>query len=105
MPQNGFMDSKRTTKYTRRLGQLDLEREDFIKHWEDITDYILPRSGRYFLEDRNDGMRRNLKIYDSTATRALNVLAAGMMAGMSSPARRHRSPAAGPCPCRELPRG
>ena len=75
-------------KYMRRLGTLKLERESYFAHWKKITDTLLPRSGRYFLEDRNAGERRNLDIYDSTATRALNILAAGMMAGMSSPARK-----------------
>ena len=75
-------------KYMRRLGTLKLERESYFAHWKKITDTLLPRAGRYFLEDRNAGERRNLDIYDSTATRALNILAAGMMAGMSSPARK-----------------
>ena len=75
-------------KYMRRLGTLKLERESYYAHWKKITDTLLPRSGRYFLEDRNDGERRNTSIYDSTGTRALNILAAGMMAGMSSPARK-----------------
>lgn len=75
-------------KYMRRLGTLKLEQKSYFSHWKQITESILPRSGRYFLEDRNKGERRNLSIYDSTATRALNVLAAGMMAGMSSPARK-----------------
>ena len=75
-------------RYMKRLGSLKLERESYYSHWKQITDNILPRSGRYFLEDRNDGERRNLDIYDSTGTRALNILAAGMMAGMSSPARK-----------------
>ena len=75
-------------KYMRRLGTLKLERESYYAHWKKITDTLLPRSGRYFLEDRNSGERRNTSIYDSTGTRALNILAAGMMAGMSSPARK-----------------
>ena len=75
-------------KYLRRLSRLKLERETYINHWSKITDNLLPRSGRYFLSDRNKGTRRNSDIYDSTATRALGILAAGMMAGMSSPARK-----------------
>ncbi|MBT7538312.1 MAG: phage head-tail adapter protein [Gammaproteobacteria bacterium] len=75
-------------RYMKRLGSLKLERESYYAHWKKITDTLLPRSGRYFLEDRNKGERRNTSIYDSTGTRALNILAAGMMAGMSSPARK-----------------
>ena len=80
--------SELNDKYIKRLGSMKLERESYYAHWKKITDTLLPRSGRYFLEDRNDGERRNTDIYDSTATRALNILAAGMMAGMSSPARK-----------------
>ena len=83
-----LLEVKRKSKYTQRLGRLKVERESYVSHWKDLTDNLLPRSGRYFLEDRNKGERRNLAIYDSTGTRALGVLAAGMMAGMSSPARK-----------------
>jgi hypothetical protein len=70
-----------------RWGQLRNERESWMTHWKEISDYLLPRSGRFFVEDRNRGDKRHNNIYDSTGTRALRVLAAGMMAGMTSPAR------------------
>ena len=85
MAVDTLRELKRTEQYTKRLGRMKLERSSFESHWKDLTDNLLPRSGRYILEDRNRGLRRNLAIYDSTATRALNVLAAGMMSGMSSP--------------------
>lgn len=70
-----------------RWGQLRNERESWMTHWKEISDHLLPRSGRFFVEDRNRGDKRHNNIYDSTGTRALRVLAAGMMAGMTSPAR------------------
>lgn len=70
-----------------RWGRLRNERESWMAHWKEISDYLLPRSGRFFVEDRNRGDKRHNNIYDSTGTRALRVLAAGMMAGMTSPAR------------------
>lgn len=70
-----------------RWGQLRNERESWMAHWKEISDYLLPRSGRFFVDDRNRGDKRHNSIYDSTGTRALRVLAAGMMAGMTSPAR------------------
>lgn len=63
------------------------ERSSWISHYREISDYILPRSGRYFEQDRNRGEKKHNNIYDSTGTRALRVLAAGMMSGMTSPAR------------------
>ena len=70
-----------------RWGQLKNERESWMSHWKEISDYLLPRSGRFFVDDRNRGEKKHNSIYDSTGTRALRVLAAGMMAGMTSPAR------------------
>ena len=66
---------------------LKQERESFITHWREISDYLLPRRGRYLMTDRNKGDKRNTKIIDNTGTRALRTLAAGMMAGITSPAR------------------
>lgn len=77
---------KRNKIYTR-WGALKTERSSWMPHWKEISDFLLPRSGRYFVQDRDRGQRRHNNIYDSTGTRALRVLAAGMMAGMTSPAR------------------
>lgn len=79
-------ESKRT-QYIRRWGALKQERSSWFDHWKEISEYILPRSGRFFLTDRNKGDKKHNEIIDSTGTRALRVLAAGMMAGMTSPAR------------------
>lgn len=73
--------------YLNRWGQLKAERSSWESHWKDLSDVILPRNGRFFVDDRNRGQKRHNAIYDSTATRALRVLSAGMMAGMTSPAR------------------
>jgi len=71
----------------QRWTQLQDERASWIGHWQDIAQHLLPRSGRFAITDRNRGTRRHNNIYDNTGTRALRVLAAGMMAGMTSPAR------------------
>lgn len=70
-----------------RWTALTSERSSWLDHWREISDYLLPRSGRFLISDRNRGEKRHRAIYDSTSTRALRVLAAGMMAGMTSPAR------------------
>lgn len=70
-----------------RLGQLKSERATWFAHWKEITTYLLPRNGRYFMQDRNKGWRRHNAIYDNTGTRALGTLAAGLMGGLTSPAR------------------
>jgi Bacteriophage head to tail connecting protein len=70
-----------------RWGELQSERASWYPHWKELSQYLLPRSGRFFIQDRNKGGRRHNDIYDSTGTRAVRVLAAGMMSGMTSPAR------------------
>ena len=80
-------DLKRRNDLLTRWGQLKTERSSWWAHWQEITSYLLPRSGRYFSQDRNRGGRRHNQIYDNTGTRALRVLGAGMMAGATSPAR------------------
>jgi hypothetical protein len=74
-------------KLLTRWGQLKTERATWYPHWKELSDYLLPRSGRYFIQDRNRGQRRHNYIYDNTGTRALRVLAAGLMSGLTSPAR------------------
>ncbi len=56
-------------------------------HWQSIATNLLPRQSRFFSEGRNKGGDRNQAIIDSAGTRALRTLSAGMMAGMTSPAR------------------
>jgi hypothetical protein len=70
-----------------RLGQLKTERASWMEHWQQLSAYLAPRQGRYFVTDRNKGTRRHNSIYDNTGSRSLNVLAAGLMGGLTSPAR------------------
>lgn len=79
--------SPKRDKLFTRWGQLKSERASWWSHWQEISSYLLPRSGRFFVQDRDKGWRRHNNIYDNTGTRALRVLGAGMMAGATSPAR------------------
>lgn len=80
------MSDERTRLWTR-WGALKRERSSWETSWRELSTFILPRQGRFFVNDRNRGEKRNNNIYDNTASRAVNTLAAGMMAGMTSPAR------------------
>ena len=89
MEQNN-QSNPRTPKQDKlytRWGALKSERASWVAHWKEISDYLLPRSGRFFVQDRDRGQRRHNNIYDSTGTRALRVLGAGLMGGATSPAR------------------
>ena len=48
----------------------------------------MPRKSRFFLTDTNKGDKRHQKIINSIAIRSLRTLSSGMMAGLTSPARR-----------------
>jgi hypothetical protein len=79
-------ESKRQ-RFNRRLAELTTERSSFIRHWQDLSEYILPRQARFTVTDRNRGDLRNNKIVDNTATLAVRTLSSGMMSGITSPAR------------------
>lgn len=70
----------------RRKAALEFERSSWISHWKEINDSLMPRSGRFFVNDTNRGTRKN-DILDDTGTAALTTLGAGMQSGMTSPAR------------------
>ena len=83
---DGLSDKQR---YLKRKSALWAERSTWLSDWQDLADYVLPTSGRFFASDANKGakVRKSKNVYDSTSKRGLNVLAAGLMAGMTSPAR------------------
>ncbi len=63
------------------------ERASHLAQYKEIGDNISPARQRYLTADTNKGSRRNRKIIDSTATKAMRTLRAGMMSGVTSPAR------------------
>ena len=63
------------------------ERSSWDSHWKDIASYQMPRAGRFLTTDTNKGGNKQQSIYDNTAIFAHRTLAAGMMSGMTSPAR------------------
>ena len=85
-----ILGSQRVTKtqqYMKRWGDIKDERSSFFGHWQELSDYILPRRGRFLASKRNDGSKKNGKIIDSTGSMAVRTLSAGMMSGITSPAR------------------
>jgi hypothetical protein len=75
------------SKLLQRWTSLQTERSSWISHWRELSDYLMPRSARFYKSDRNRGTKKHNAIFDNTASRALRVLSAGMMSGMTSPAR------------------
>lgn len=85
--QSGGTNIVPRDKLVTRWGALKTERASWWMHWQEISAFLLPRSGRFFVQDRNKGWRRHNNIYDNTGTRALRILGAGMLSGATSPAR------------------
>lgn len=72
----------------RRWTQLKQEREPYIQQWLAISELITPASGKFLDSStgHNDIARsRWNRIYNNTATRAANILSAGLMSGMTDP--------------------
>lgn len=87
-PANARAESDKQ-RLMRRKAMLWSERSSWLGDWQQLVDYIAPMSGRFTPSDHNRGdkVQRGKKINDSTGRRSLRVLAAGLQAGMSSPAR------------------
>lgn len=84
---NSSLKGKRGAVFLR-WKRLEDDRSSWRSHWIEITDYLLPRRGRYLIESQNSkGRKRSSKIVDNTGGQALRTLSAGMMSGMTSPAR------------------
>lgn len=84
---NSSLKGKRGAIFLR-WKRLEDDRTSWRNHWQEISDYLLPRRGRYLIESQNTkGRKRNTKIVDNTGGQSLRTLSAGMMSGMTSPAR------------------
>lgn len=63
------------------------ERSSWVTHWREISEFQQPRAGRFVVTDRNRGDKRANHILDNTALFSSRTLAAGLMSGVTSPAR------------------
>ena len=78
----------RRRRYARKQA-LWTEREAgaWVEHWRDIAQYQYPRAGKFDTSDTNRGGKKHTLVYDNTAIFSRRTLAAGMMSGVTSPAR------------------
>ena len=81
-------DDKQTRRrLLARKTALWSERSSFDAHWQEIAKYQRPRAGRFNVSDTNQGTKKHGSIIDNTALFAHRTLQAGLMSGMTSPAR------------------
>lgn len=73
--------------FTKRIGAMRSERASFISHYQDLSQFVQPRRGRFTTTDRNKGGSRHSAIINSRATQAHRIARAGMFAGTMNPAR------------------
>lgn len=80
-------DLKLRQRILTRWGTLKKEREPYMTQWLEISEHITPSRGRFLIgKNRNESRSRWNRIVDSSAVRAANILAAGLMSGMTDPA-------------------
>lgn len=72
---------------TQRNEALKTERSHYEGDWRELSDFVLGSRGRFLVEDGKTGRNRNERLYNETAKQAAHILAAGMQAGITSPAR------------------
>ena len=76
---------------SQRMARLENGRQSWLEEWREISRLISPKLGRFVVAtnetSRGRGEDKKRAIIDPTATRSLRRFGAGMMGGMSSPAR------------------
>lgn len=87
-PPKASIDAPATRQQVmRRRSALESDRTSWEAHWRDLSDFILPRKGRFLPGTANRGGAVNSRILNNTGTMALRTLASGLMSGLTSPAR------------------
>ncbi len=78
----------RREQYQQRFDALKQARASWEPAWKEITEQLIPYRTVWDRYKRNRGDKEDSKIFNNTPVRALQTLAAGMMAGITSPARQ-----------------
>lgn len=90
MAQPQIFNSNPTSQYTeleRMRSQLTQTRQPYISDWQELSLYFMPRGARFLTSEAGKGGRRSRQIVDGSALMSKRVLEAGMMSGITSPAR------------------
>jgi hypothetical protein len=77
-------------RLNRRLSHLQRDRAPWEPHWRELADNFKPRAGNWnnqSVESRGGKKVESARIINNAPLRAARTLAAGMMAGLTSPAR------------------
>ena len=85
------MQEEKFRKFSKELkdnmSRLQTKRQVWEGHWQEVSDYMLPRKSDVNTE-RTRGDKRNIKIYDATAVHSLELLASSLHGMLTSAAQR-----------------
>ena len=82
------MKNNYTKTYLRQYDELRRQRESWLPVWKDLCAYLAPTRGFFDGDEPNKGRRVDHKtLLDSSSGLAVEILSAGMMSGLTSPAR------------------
>ena len=85
MQSQQFRDLARQLK--DNLSRLQEKRSNWESHWQEVSDYMLPRNAE-ITKERARGDKRHTQIYDATAIHALELLAASLHGMLTSSANK-----------------
>ena len=72
----------------KRANAMQTEGSTWIATWRDLSDYIYPTKGFFHSTTPNQGSKiDHKKLIDSHATLAVDIMASGMLSGLTSPSR------------------
>lgn len=73
----------------RRWNSLVMERDPYLHQWIEISKFLRPANGKFLNPTtQNEAKTRWNNIYDNTALRASDILAKGLMSGMTDPSQQ-----------------
>lgn len=75
-------------RYLRRWEALKTQRSTWLARWRELEEHISSRPARFLASQTNRAQQTNTTIINPAAIHAVRVQAAGMMASLTSPARR-----------------
>lgn len=98
------MTKQQVQKYCARYNALKQARAPWVRTWKQLSAYLSPTRGFFDGEVPNSGRVIDHKtLLDSSPSLAVGVLGAGMMSGLTSPARRWFNLALRPSSLTQLP--
>lgn len=69
------------------LSDLENERQPYFDHWKELSERLLPTSGKFLNKEKEKGALKYNKIYNNVAFRAIRTLVSGFSTYMTNPSK------------------